>query len=489
MISQQILNFIPNTLIQLQNYCYKFYPNEHDRKCINSEKSFLFEGGSKPLDYIYVFKNHGDPLNNIAKHWHYVGLGLSDIYNYSQFCQNFMTGKDVPQLGDIYPPPFSTDERLSGFGFELTFRLKCNSDHDWDINHFPEWPCNILQALAKHVYESQNLINSGENFDWKLPLPAICMSNGDDDDDVDGLTSELNCNTNNWDKESLIKHILTVPDPQLAETETLLGKVKFLQLVGITDNELLLARQWNGKGVSDMMAERIETGGQYLITDMTRTVNINQFYTHDEINLKINLTGSNVAIVNATHKYSSMKPIWYKDVEDNLNTNRPYTDDENHHDNQEEEPLRCPSRQSRISYESETALKISNAEHAETRYYDNIYLLLPLKSAKLLPIALERRLAYEKHFTFKNVRGDLCITLVPESMTAKSMVSPNQPYVRHGVWLHIYISEELRSKMLESIGNDFHEGSQTNLPKNYSWPDYKFYITVVREVSDSRGRP
>lgn len=42
--------------------------------------SFFRLGGPDPLDYISMYRNVGCPGQDIPEHWHYVSLGLSDLY-------------------------------------------------------------------------------------------------------------------------------------------------------------------------------------------------------------------------------------------------------------------------------------------------------------------------------------------------------------------------------------------------------------------------
>lgn len=539
------LAMLPSCLSQLQNHCFNLYPNQQ-QNLIKTEKAFIF-GGSEPLDYIYIFKNNGDEANNIPAHWHYVGLGLSDIHNYSLlYFNDLLLRQQYPSyahtmqaLEPIYPLPIHgpelNDERLSGFGFELTFRIKCNSLDDWNQNKPPKWPCNIMQALAKYVFQSKNVFSVGDHVAWQVPLSASTFNKNED----------TNINEIDDDRDSIIEHMLMTLDPQLKSSKTSLGLVKFIQLVGVTQDELQAAREWNVKGILDIMRENSETGGEYLITDMSRGANIFQLNPdyRDRVDDSIKEAGSDMTIISAKHKYSSRKPIWYIAVEKQQQSTSSY--DYNNHNNTNSEddleppiesqqllqdqhqeqqndqdydnnyaghslvggvergnllnmpkvdrstanndddiPMRCSSR---MSYESESALKIENAELAENRLYDQIYILLSLESAKLLPVALSGRLAHKKAFTYKTSKGDLCTTLIPQGSGVESLVSPERPYVRKGPWLQIYISDELRSSMMSKIKEDFNRNLNENsliLPKNYAWPEHKLYITVVRDEKD-----
>ena len=59
-------------------------------------------------------------------------------------------------------------------------------------------------------------------------------------------------------------------DPQLDILATPLGRVQFLQLVGITDEELSAVQKWNGPGVGKLLQSSPETGGSLLVTNTYR---------------------------------------------------------------------------------------------------------------------------------------------------------------------------------------------------------------------------
>lgn len=53
--------------------------------------------------------------------------------------------------------------------------------------------------------------------------------------------------------ESRIQHMLMCSDPQLGKVQTPFGEVDFVQIVGITKEELQAAQHWNGPGVLDIL--------------------------------------------------------------------------------------------------------------------------------------------------------------------------------------------------------------------------------------------
>lgn len=75
-------------------------------------------------------------------------LGLSDLH------------------GDGRLHPKSGPGRPSGFGFELTFRLVRERGETTP----PTWPANVMQQLAKYVFNSGNMLLPGDHVSWHAPL-------------------------------------------------------------------------------------------------------------------------------------------------------------------------------------------------------------------------------------------------------------------------------------------------------------------------------
>lgn len=132
-------------------------------------------------------------------------------------------------------------ESPSGYGFELTFRLR----KDPEENAPPTWPAAVMQALAKYVFQTKNVLCAGDHVSWNCSLDA---------------------------SESRIQHMLITQDPQLDTIMSPFGNVTFLQIVGVCQEELQAAQQWNVSGVLEMMKmiSEARAGGPWLITDMRR---------------------------------------------------------------------------------------------------------------------------------------------------------------------------------------------------------------------------
>ena len=93
--------------------------------------------------------------------------------------------------------PSQSPDQPSGFGFELTFRLLSNSETP------PTWPAELLQALARYVFSSDNALCVGDHISWHTALDQA---------------------------DSSIQHMLLAGDPQLKTIKTPLGYVNFVQV-------------------------------------------------------------------------------------------------------------------------------------------------------------------------------------------------------------------------------------------------------------------
>ena len=162
-----------------------------------------------------------DPLNGISAytsnapfpHWHMVTYGFSELYD-----------KESDNLEE------------SGYGFELTFRLAKREDEEEP----PAWALNLLQNMGRYVFNSGNVFRSGDYLDANGP---ICL----------GADTRLTA-------------LAFTPDPELSGMDTPNGRVEFLQMVGITREELEAMQTWNTLGVLQACAEYMP----HYITDLDR---------------------------------------------------------------------------------------------------------------------------------------------------------------------------------------------------------------------------
>jgi hypothetical protein len=166
-------------------------------------------GGPDPLDGISVYTNSG-PM----PHWHYVSYGLTELYRKK-----------------------SENERISGFGYEFTFRLaRDRQDHEP-----PLWPMNLMQNLARASFNDGSIFGPFHTIDANGPIALNVGS-------------------------TQLTAVLFVRDPQLPPVESPHGRFEFLQIVGITADELAAKNEWNAEKLVELLAR----DNPLLITDLAR---------------------------------------------------------------------------------------------------------------------------------------------------------------------------------------------------------------------------
>ena len=158
----------------------RLYPEQTDPKHYGALIKWKF-GGPDPLDGISIY-DAGD-------YWHFVTFGLSELYEKE-----------------------SENKEVSGFGLEFTYKLKkgCYEDEEAEIKAV----CILLQQIAKIIVVNKEMIKAYEYL-------------------YTGQTDGVN-----FDGESKITGFITVPDSVANTIMTPNGRVEFVELIGVTDNEL-----------------------------------------------------------------------------------------------------------------------------------------------------------------------------------------------------------------------------------------------------------
>ncbi len=144
------------------------------------------QGGVDPLDAVLAFYS-----STTEPHWHYITFGFSDLYEKE-----------------------SEVDDLSGYGFELSFRL--TASHGNGVP--PEWPVALLNQLARAVYESGSTIHDKQHYVLARPIDM-------------GGGARLNA-------------VLIVKDNELPVLDTANGRVEFLQVVGLHVDESDALKCW-----------------------------------------------------------------------------------------------------------------------------------------------------------------------------------------------------------------------------------------------------
>lgn len=191
----------------------KLYPNQEEIHFHAVVSSRL--GGEDPLDGISIFRGEG--------YYHFVTFGFSELYEKE-----------------------SEDLEYSGYGFELTFKLKMSDEQkkrkkreldikDKELKNI----CSIMQELARYVFETGEIFQPNE-YIWT------------------GQKEGIDSN-----KKSKITGFITSLD-MAKEIDTPNGKVQFVELIGATDNELKAID--SGKIKVEDILKRLKTD----ITDYNR---------------------------------------------------------------------------------------------------------------------------------------------------------------------------------------------------------------------------
>ncbi len=173
-------------------------------------------GGEDPLDGVSIYDSQKDIF-----HRHLVSYGMSELYYNEE----------------------AAGGEFSKWGFEFTFRLKPFAEDGDD----PTWVVNLMNNLARYV------IKSGKWFEEYHVIPAngpIRLSS----------TAQIN-----------IVGVAFVSDPELGKIQTPHGEVSFLQMVGLTANEM--NRITSASSAYDevkKVLDEMKTTNPLMITDLLR---------------------------------------------------------------------------------------------------------------------------------------------------------------------------------------------------------------------------
>jgi hypothetical protein len=182
-------------------------------EAITARFELLYPGQTNPKHYATLVRwrfGGNDPLDGISVYdggdfWHFVTYGLTELY-------------EKESLDD--------DWEYSGFGFELTAKLKkLPTTGETEILGI----CGILQSLARYVFESKKCI-----------APYEYIYSGQ----TVGIDPKGSCKLTGF---------ATLPD-DAGIIDTANGKVEFVCVVGMTDRELrsIVDKERTTKEVMDM---------------------------------------------------------------------------------------------------------------------------------------------------------------------------------------------------------------------------------------------
>lgn len=431
----------PPGLKSLIDHCLSIYPDQPNPLQVTTVLKYWL-GGQDPLDYISMYLNKGDPERGIPAHWHYISFGLSDLHG----------------DGRVHVvEPLIDGVRTSGIGFELTFRLikteNASSGGTEKQDRPPTWPANLLQALARYCFQTGNRFYAGDNVPWRKAL--------------DG-------------SNSLIQNILMAQDPQLGPLDSPFGTVEFCQVVGVTEEEIEQASRWNGKGVLNFLMQDNKTGGDFLITDMSRSQSVFELFPETLLSLLDDLEkqGSDLAGVNAEFTFREIPRQNFKEEIDSetLNeqcqtqdNNNPLTNSIREGNNFLQSMSTCNSLQMScpVDYQPNSPNCIP---------LDGIEITLAPYAAKFLLLSIKDRIRHGRHFTFKS--QNLALTFVAESVTG-SAVTKEFPFGVVGYWIQVMITDDLVPRMIETFQNSLKtENTENNEKLEFEFPDKNLKIII-----------
>nr|CAI5841390.1 unnamed protein product [Callosobruchus analis] len=412
------VNLLPPTpagLEILYSLCRKIYPDQPNPLQVTALLKYWL-GGPDPLDYISMYSNPGQPLENIPPHWHYISFGLSDLH------------------GDGRVHDITCPDGVSGFGFELSFRLKREPEETSP----PTWPAALMQSLAKYVFHSGNTLRPGDHVSWHCALD---------------------------NSDSRIQHMLMATDTQLKTTQTPFGTVDFIQIVGITSEELKAAQQWNGAQVLDLISRLHQARGPWYVTDMKRNSIFDVVPTaYKEVEDGFARDGSNLSGVSARCSWAEQDHV-------KLDIAQLNDEKEEHNEDLRLKPPGLEQSSMRGPYECAELLYVRNLE--------GVHLIFNLEAGSLLPLAIRGRVKHGRHFTFKSVLGDAAITLVAHTVTG-TLVDSEHPFVAQGPWLQVLITDDLAQDMAVAF-QVLATPEALPLPKTFSWPERRLFVTIVAD--------
>ena len=182
---------------------------EHFGTVITSRAMF---GGNEYLDGYSAYQSG-------KGYSHIVTFGMSELY------------ADEERLGKDF----------SKWGYEMTVKLRNEAPQDCI------WAMNMLGNLARYTFQSER---------WFEPGQYVGSANN---------PQSLNLGK----PESKITSLLIVNDTEIPTRQTIYGELAFLQLVGITTNELKAVM--NDRSLIPVLLENLKKDYPDLETDMERT--------------------------------------------------------------------------------------------------------------------------------------------------------------------------------------------------------------------------
>lgn len=172
-------------------------------------------------------------------HWHFITYGFSELYEKEW-----------------------SNPDLSGFGFELTFRLARGSSDDP-----PSWVFSFLQNLGRYVFASRNSFEPSHHMNLNGPIAL-------------GV-------------ETAIHAIGFIEDPSLPAIQTPNGHLRFTQVVGLTIDEVAALRSWDATKFLALLATKIPLS----TTDLDRSSTLTDPLIADAVLAGMQVDGSSTGLL------------------------------------------------------------------------------------------------------------------------------------------------------------------------------------------------
>lgn len=179
----------------------RIYPTQKNPKHYGTLVKYKF-GGKDPIDGISVYDG--------GNYWHFVTYGISELYEKE-----------------------TNNKEISGYGMEFTFKLKKDNykNEEAEIKNI----CGILQEFARMTFSNGELFNEYEY-----------LYSGQ----LDGI--DVN-------KKSNITGFITILDKDFKTIDTPNGKVKFVEFIGVTDDELkaIMSKKLKARELYEMLGSDV----------------------------------------------------------------------------------------------------------------------------------------------------------------------------------------------------------------------------------------
>jgi hypothetical protein len=169
----------------ITNECLRVYPGQENPIHYGTLISWDL-GGDDPLEGISIYDG--------GEYYHFVTYGLSELYEKTSF-----------------------NKEISGYGMEFTFKLK--KDNYDSVEAEMKGLCGILQAIARFTFKDKEVFNEYE-YIYTGQREGIDVKN-----------------------KSNITGFITILDTDLKTIDTPNGRVKFVEFIGVTHEELMAIRK------------------------------------------------------------------------------------------------------------------------------------------------------------------------------------------------------------------------------------------------------